>query len=464
MKYEPHRYQQYFTERILDTPFIAGWLEMGLGKTASTLDAINKLIYDRWQVRKVLVIAPKKVSEATWQDEAQKWDNFKHLRFATVLGTERQRLAELYRNADVYVINRENTQWLVDTLGNDWFFDMVVLDEASSFKNPQAKRFRKLKTVRPILRRMVELTGTPAPRDYMDLWSQIWLLDMGQRLGKTISAYREQWFLPDKRNATTIFSYKAKDGGESDIMQRLSDICVSMKAEDYLDLPDCVVDDIPVVLDKKAQKCYDEMEKTLVLEIGDNVVDAATAAALRMKLLQVAAGAVYDDNKNVVFVHDCKLEAFMELIESLHGQPALVFYLFKHDRDRIMEALQREKVNVREFKEPKDQEQWNAGMIDVLLAHPASCAYGLNLQAGGYHEIWYGLTDSLELYLQAIARLYRQGQKHPVIVHRLLVKGAVDEDVAAGLDAKEKCQDVLLDRMKARIERWKKHGENGVEN
>lgn len=455
MIFRPHKYQQYFIHRIETTPKIAGWLDMGLGKTVSTLTAINDLKYKMFRVCKVLVIAPKKVSEATWQDEGQKWDHLKHLTFSTVLGTERQRLAALYKNADIYVINRDNVQWLVDTLGNNWFFDMVVIDEASSFKNHQAKRFRKLKTVLPRISRIVELTGTPAPRDLMDLWAQIYLLDQGQRLGKTISAYREQWFLPDKRNATTIFSYKPQQGGDSAIRARLSDICVSMKADDYLDMPDCVEDDIPVVLDKKAQAWYNEMEKKLVLEIADQVIDAGTAAVLRIKLLQMAAGAVYDDQHNVAFVHDCKLEAFMELIESLHGQHALVFYAYKHDRDRIMDALKREKVNAREFKGPEDQEAWNNGMVDVLLAHPASCAYGLNLQKGGHHIIWFGLTDSLELYQQANARLHRQGQQYPVIIHRLLVKGTADEDVAAGLEAKDKCQETLLQAMKARIDKWK---------
>ena len=455
MEYKPHRYQAYFTSRILDTPKVAGWLECGLGKTVSTLTAINELIYCRFMVRRVLVIAPKKVCEATWQDEAQKWEHLQHLRFSTVLGNERQRLAALYRAADIYIINRDNVQWLVDTLGNDWFFDMMVLDEASSFKNHQAKRFRKLKTVLPRVSRIVELTGTPAPRDLMDLWAQIYLLDEGKRLGKTISAYRAQWFLPDKRNATTIFSYKAAEGSDSAIRQRLSDICISMKAEDYLELPACIEHDIPVVLDAKAQKCYNDMEKKLVLELVGQTIDAGTAAVLRMKLLQIAAGAVYDDSGAVAFVHDCKLEAFMELLEQLNGQHALVFYAYKHDRDRLLAAMKKEKINAREFKGPEDQEYWNNGKVDVLLAHPASCAYGLNLQRGGHNIVWYGLTDSLELYLQANARLHRQGQRHPVIVHRLLVKGTVDEDVAVGLAAKDQCQAALLQAMKARIDKWR---------
>ena len=455
MKFEPHKYQQYFIQRILDTPYLAGWLGMGMGKTVSTLTAINELMYSRWQVRKALIIAPKKVSEATWQDEASKWDHLRHLRFASVLGSERQRLAALYRDADIYVINRENTQWLVDTLGPEWFFDMVVLDEASSFKNHQAKRFRKLKTVRPRIRRLLELTGTPAPRDLIDLWAQIYLLDQGQRLGKTISSYRDQYFLPDKRNATTIFSYKEQEGASDRIRAKLADICVSMKAEDYLELPSMVENVVPVVLDNPAQKRYNELEKQLVLEVGDQVVDAGTAAALRMKLLQVASGAVYDDIGAVAYIHDCKLEAFMELIESLGGEHALVFYAFRHDLDRLCEALDKAKVSYRVFSGPEDQRLWNEGKVSVLLAHPASCAYGLNLQGGGHNVVWYGLTDSLELYQQANARLHRQGQSMPVVVHKLIVKGSVDEDVNLGLSLKDQCQEALLQAMKARIDKWK---------
>ena len=455
MEFKPHRYQQYAITRVIDTPKLALWLDMGLGKTVSTLTAINDLIYNRFAVRRVLVVAPKKVAEATWQDEVQKWDHLKHLRFSTVLGTERQRMAALYRAADVYVINRDNVQWLVDVLGNEWFFDMVVLDEASSFKNHQSKRFRKLKTVLSRISRLVELTGTPAPKDLMDLWAQIYLLDQGQRLGKTISAYRDQWFSPDKRNRSTIFSYKADDGAEEAIKQRLSDICISMKAEDYLELTDCIVRDVPVVLDNSAQKWYDEMEKKMVLDLMGQVIDAGTAAVLRMKLLQIASGAVYDEDRRVAKVHDCKLEAFMELVESLNGNHALVFYAYKHDRDRIMEALKREKVNAREFKGPEDQEAWNNGQIDVLLAHPASCAYGLNLQRGGHNIVWFGLTDALEYYQQANARLHRQGQGHPVIVHRLFVKNTVDEDVLTGLELKAERQEWLLKSIKARIDRWR---------
>ena len=429
---------------------------LSMGKTVATLTAINDLKYCRWQVCKVLIVAPKKVAEATWQAECKKWPHLRMLRISEILGTAKQRVAGLYANADIYIMNRENVQWLVDTCGNDWPFDMVVLDEASSFKNHQAKRFRKLKTVRPRISRMVELTGTPSPRDYMDLWAQVYLLDQGARLGKTITAYRDMWFKPDKRNAAAIFSYKARDGAEQDIRDRLSDICISMKAEDYLDMPEMVIHDLPVMLDGPAQKAYDQMEHDLLLPVDEQMIDAGSAAVLRGKLLQIASGAVYDDQGVVAGIHDCKVEAFLEMMEGLDGQHALIFYNYKHEKDRLLRALKNAKIDVREYKGPQDADDWNAGKIETLLAHPASCAYGLNLQQGGHHIVWFGLTDSLELYQQANARLHRQGQREPVIVHRLQVVGSVDEDVAAGLEAKDKMQEALMQAMKARIEKAQK--------
>jgi SNF2 family DNA or RNA helicase len=449
----PHEYQKFCVEQMTEKPCLALWLECGLGKSLVTLLAIDDLKFRRWAVRRVLVIAPKKVCEATWQDEAAKWKQTEGLRFSEILGTQKQRLAALQKEADIYIVNRENVQWLVDTCGKDWPFDMVVIDEASSFKNHQAKRFKKLKAVRPRIERLYELTGTPAPRNLEDLWAQVYLLDGGRRLGRTISAYRQQWFVPDQRNAQTIFSYKPIPGAKEDIQKRLSDICISMKAEDYLQMEDMVVDDIPVILDEPARKVYNVMEKELLFSVDEQTVDAATAAVLRNKLLQMSAGAVYDDDGDVVHIHDCKLEAFMELLESLDGQNALVFYAFKHDKQRLVEAMQRAKVNYREFSGPDDEKDWNAGKISVLLAHPASCAYGLNLQQGGHHVVWFGLTDSLELYQQANARLHRQGQKEPVIVHRLIVRDSVDEDVARGLLSKDAMQEELLQAMKARIEK-----------
>lgn len=455
MKYTPHPYQAYSIGRVLDSPALALWLDMGLGKTIITLTAVNELKYNRLAVQRVLIVAPKKVAEATWQNEAKKWDHLRMLRFSEILGTAEQRRRAIWASADIYIINRDNVAWLVDECGSRWPFDMVVLDEASSFKNHQAKRFKKLKAVRPRIARIVELTGTPAPRDLMDLWAQIYLLDEGKRLGKTITSYREEWFKPDKRNAQAIFSYKARDGARSEIQQRLGDICVSMKAADYITLPDMVENDIPVILDTAARRAYDQMEKNLLLPVGEQIIDAGTAAVLRGKLLQIASGAVYDDSGTVAPVHGCKVESFTELIEALDGQHALVFYAYKHDKARITAALEKSGLRVRNFDGPKDADDWNAGKIDILLAHPASCAYGLNLQAGGHHVIWFGLTDSLELYQQANARLHRQGQDAPVIVHRLIVQGTADEDVIAGLAAKDKCQEALLQAMKARIKKWK---------
>lgn len=454
MQFNPHAYQQHCTDKIIELPELALWLDMGLGKSVITLTAIDRLKYDYLQVSKVLIIAPKKVAEATWQNEARKWDHLQHLRLSTVLGATAQRVKALVTPADVYIINRDNVQWLVDYYQNDWPFDMVVLDESSSFKNWQAKRWKKLKAVRPKIRRIVELTGTPSPRDLIDLWAQIYLLDAGKRLGKTIGSFREQYFDPDKRNATTIFTYKPKNGTEEAVKSLLSDICISMKAEDYLTLPDMIEDDIPVVLDSAAAKAYGKLEHDLLLPLADGEeIAAPTAATLTNKLLQLCNGALYDADHGVHEIHDCKIDAFLELIEQLRGQHALVFYNFQHDRDRIIEALSKTGLTVRAFSGPQDADDWNAGAIDVLLAHPASCAYGLNLQHGGHHIIWFGLNWSLELVQQANARLHRQGQKEPVIVHRLIVQGGVDEDVISALKSKDAVQEKLLQSLKARIER-----------
>jgi SNF2 family DNA or RNA helicase len=332
---------------------------------------------------------------------------------------------------------------------------MVVIDEASSFKSNKAQRWKSLKSIREHIKRIVELTGTPAPHSLLDLWPQVYLLDEGQRLGKTIGGFRERYFNPDKRDATRVFTYKPKDGAEDSVKSLLSDICISMKAEDYLDLPPQIDDMIPVVLDTTAQKAYDKLEKEALLMVDEQTIDAGSAGALTNKLLQLCNGAVYDDKRAVVKIHDCKLEAFMELVEALNGQHALVFYNFQHDRDRIMGALKKTKLRVRVFTGPQDERDWNAGKIDILLAHPASCAYGLNLQQGGHHVIWFGLNWSLELYQQANKRLHRQGQANPVIIHQLVTKGGVDEDVISSLQDKAHTQDSLLNALKARIHRAK---------
>ncbi len=449
--YNPYPYQEYAQNAIMENPAIGLWLDMGLGKTVVTLTALQALKFDRWCVNRVLVIAPKKVAEDTWQTEAKKWQHLQGLRVVGVLGPERQRAAALETPADVYVINRENTQWLVGYYGMRWPFDTVVLDESSSFKNHQSKRFRALRTVRPRINRIIELTGTPNPHGLMDLWSQIFLLDGGKRLGRTISVYRDLYFNPDKRNRTTIFSYAPKDGAEEQIYKQISDICISMKAADYLDLPELVYEDIPVVLDERAERAYRRLEREAVLKVDEDTITASTAAALSIKLLQLCNGAVYDENHEVVEVHDCKLEAFMETVEGLNGQHAVVCYEFTHDRERLLQALGKTNLRVRVYRGMQDKEDWNAGKIDILLIHPASCGYGLNLQDGGHHIIWYGLSWNLEEYQQANKRLHRQGQDHPVIVHHLIVKGGRDEDVIRSLESKDDVQESLLQSLKVRI-------------
>lgn len=450
--FNPHGYQQYCIDRICNTPAVGLFLDMGLGKTAITLSAIKRLKYEMWCVKKVLIIAPKKVAESVWDKEAAKWKHLNSLRFAFVLGTAEQRRRALAETADIYLINRENTQWLVNYYGHDWPFDMVVLDESSSFKNHQAKRFKALKLERSRIKRIVELTGTPNPHGLMDLWSQLYLLDGGERLGRTITSYRDTWFVPDKRNRTTIFSYAPKLGATEEIYNRISDICISMKSEDYLNLPDLIYDDIPVTLDKAAQKAYNRLERDTLLQVDDEtVITAGSAATLRGKLLQLCNGAVYDEDGNTVIIHDCKTEALLETIEQLNGQHAIICYNFRHDKARLLEALGgiNQRVAVYEGKEQEDE--WNAGNIDLLLVQPASCGYGLNLQEGGHHIIWFGLTDSLELYQQTNKRLHRQGQPYPVIVHHLLVQGGTDEDVIKSLGGKADVQDSLLEALKIRI-------------
>lgn len=458
MKFIPHSYQRYCINRLIMDDATGLFLDMGLGKTVITLTAANDLKYNRFMVSKILVIAPKKVAEATWSKEAAKWDHLKHLRIIPVLGTLTKRIRALNTPGDIFVINRENVQWVVEYYRNAWPFDMVVVDEFSSFKNHQAKRFKALTWVRPHTNRIVGLTGTPAPNGLIDLWAQVYLLDQGQRLGKKITHFRERYFEPDQRDRDRIFSYAPKAGADEIIRQLIGDICVSMKAEDYLELPDCITVDVPVVLDSKAQESYNRMEKDMLLQVDETTIDAGTAAVLTNKLLQLCNGAVYDESRAAVEIHNCKIEAFLELVEGLNGKPALVFYNFQHDLQRIKKALEKSGLRVRELKSPQDENDWNNRLVDILLAHPASCAYGLNLQAGGNHVIWFGLNWSLELYQQANKRLHRQGQTEKVIIHHLVVEGGVDEDVVAALENKGATQDKLMNALKARIERYHEAG------
>lgn len=452
MKFVPHDYQRYCVNRMLTDEALGLLLDLGLGKTVITLTAINDLKYNRFAVSRTLVIAPKKVAEATWGNEAAKWQHLKHMRIITVLGTAQQRIKALNTPGDVWVINRENVAWLVEYYRNSWPFDMVVLDELSSFKNHQAKRFKVLTWVRPHIKRIVGLTGTPAPNGLLDLWAQVFLLDQGQRLEKNITGYRTKYFEKNYNG----HGYTAKPGADDVIQRKIADLCISMKAEDYLELPDCITNVIPVVLDAKAQKQYNQLEKELLLEIDDGTeITATSAAVLSGKLLQLCNGALYDENRQVFEIHDNKIEAFMELVEQLNGKSALVFYSFQHDLTRIKKALEKTSLRIRELKTPQDQLDWNAGKVDILLAHPASAAYGLNLQDGGNHVVWFGLNWSLELYQQANGRLHRQGQKQKVILHHLVVQGGADEDVMKALEGKAATQDKLLDALKARIERIK---------
>ena len=448
----PHNYQAYCRDRIINTPNIGLFLEMGLGKTAITLDAIKQLRYNYLQVCKSLIIAPKKVAESTWHTEAAAWSEFSDLRFSFVMGTQAERIAALNTPADIYLINRENTQWLVEYYKHAWPFDMVVLDESSSFKNHQAKRFKALKLVRSRINRMVLLTGTPSPKSLMDLWAQIYLLDGGQRLGKTITAYRDAYFTPDKRNAQVIFSYAPKEGADAAIYQRISDICISMRSADYLSLPELMYNDIPVMLDKQAAIAYKRLERDMLIEVDESTITAGTAAVLSNKLLQLCNGAVYDEDGKVIELQSCKIDALLETVEQLGDEHAIICYNFKHDRDRLLQALRKTGRRVEVYAGEQQKQDWNDGKIDLMLVQPASCGYGLNLQAGGHHIIWFGLTWSLELYQQTNKRLHRQGQTHPVIIHHLIVKGGADEDVITALHNKDATQESLLNALRVRLQ------------
>lgn len=453
MKFVPHEYQRFAIEKIIELPEAGLLMDMGLGKTSITLTAINSLMYDMFEVSKVLVIAPKRVAEDTWTTEAGKWDHLQHLRISRVLGNQRERLAALATDADVYVVNRENVVWLVEQCRKTWPFDMIVVDELSSFKSNQAKRFRALKQVRPLASRFVGLTGTPAPNGLLDLWPQMYLIDRGERLGKNITGYRNRYFYPGKSNGFVVYSYEPKPGAEEAIQQRIADICISMKAEDYLHMPELIVNDIPVYMDPAEVDRYQELEREKLMAVDGEQITALNAAAVYNKLLQMANGSVYTDDNTVVDIHSKKLEALAEILDTSNGQPVLVFYNFCHDYERLVSAFKEYKP--RTLKGQTDIRDWNDGKIPLLLAQPASMGHGLNLQAGGHIIVWYGLNWSLELYQQANARLNRQGQKHVVIIHRLIAKDTVDEEVIKRLESKDVTQDSLLDALKARIRRCK---------
>lgn len=455
MKFIPHPYQQYAISRVVSDPAVALFLEPGLGKTVITLTAIKELQAYRWEVFRPLVVAPKKVAEATWATEAAKWDHLKDMAVVPILGNTKQRIKALYSPGNIWVTNRENLPWLVDYCRNDWPFDMVVLDESTSFKNSRAKRFVALKRVRPRIRRMVELTGTPSPNGLPDLYAQIYLLDGGARLGRTLTSFREIYMSQDYAHPGQQYrTYSLLPGADQRIRDAIADICVSMKTEDYLTLPDFIENIVPVVLDPAASKAYTKLEREMLLQVDTETITAGTAAVLNGKLLQLCGGAVYSNEGEVVPVHNCKLDAFLELIEQLNGEHALVFYWFQHERDRIVTALKDTGLRVRVYEGPDDEQAWNAGEVDVLLAHPVSCGYGLNLQAGGHHCIWYTLPNwALEIFQQANKRLHRQGQKYPVISHLLITQGGVDQDVLASLQSKGDGQEALMQALKARIQK-----------
>lgn len=447
MKYVPHDYQTYATEFIEEHPVAAVLLDMGLGKSVITLTAIKNLCLDTFEVQKILVIAPLRVARDTWKAELEKWEHLRCIKYSVAVGTEAERKAALQKPANLYIINRENVGWLIEQSGLPFDYDMVVIDELSSFKSHQAKRFRSLMKVRPTVKRMVGLTGTPSSNGLMDLWAEFRLLDMGKRLGRFITHYRDEFFRPDKRNGQVIFSYKPKDGAEEEIYRRISDITISMKSTDFLQMPECVINEVEVSLSDKEMKMYNGLKKDLVFAIANKEIDAVNAGALSNKLSQMANGAVYDEDKNYIEIHDRKLDALEDLIEQSNGKPVLVAYWFKHDLERI-----KKRFTVREIKTSKDIVDWNNGSIPVAVIHPASAGHGLNIQEGGSTLIWFGLTWSLELYLQTNARLWRQGQKSKtVVIHHIITKGTTDEQIMKALRTKETTQDALMEAVKAEI-------------
>ncbi len=455
MIYHPHDYQKYSIEFVKTHPIAALLLSMGLGKTSTTLTALDDLLFDSFEIHKVLVIAPLRVTKV-WLDEVKKWNHLNYLRCSLVVGTEQERKRALWTNADIYIINRENVQWLIDESGIQFDFDTLVVDELSSFKNFKTKRFKSLMKVRPMVKRVIGLTGTPTSNGLMDLWSEFKLLDQGKRLGRFITNYRDQYFRPDKRNGQVVFSYKPLPFAEDAIYDKISDITISMKANDYLNMPELISNHVEVEMSEKEMKVYQELKQELVITLGDEDVTASNAASLSNKLTQMANGAIYLDNHESAIIHDRKLDALEDLIEAQCDKPVLVAYWFKHDLDRIKNRLEELKVNFKEIKTEASIEDWNKGNIEVGLIHPASAGHGLNLQEGGSTLIWFGLTWSLELYEQTNARLYRQGQKDRcVVIEHIVTKGTIDEQIIKALEEKDKSQSRLIDAVKANLRKSK---------
>lgn len=447
----PHSYQLRVISTLLNTPALAVWADMGMGKCVMTLTAFDQLKYNYFLANKCLVVAPAKVAEATWQREGQEWWHLRRLKFSTVIGSPTKRVQALYTPADIYVISRDNLPWLVEYYGNDWPFDFVVLDEASGFKDSKTKRFKKMKAIRPRVKRIVELTGTPTPKSYEDLWSQIFLLDFGDRLGQSLAHFRSQFFLPDKRNRQRVYSWKEQEGAREAIDRKIQDLCVCVRACDYLDMPPLLEEYVPVVLDERARKLYNKLERDLLLEVDGETITADTAAVLSSKLLQAASGFGYLPDSSVLALHSAKADILAEIVSSLDGSPTLIAYSFRAEIDAILGALPKN-LRAKKYEGAADEEAWNNGGLDVMLVHPRSAGYGLNLQRGGRHIIWYGNTWSAEEDAQLIARLYRQGQTQPVVVIRLVVEGTREDDVREVVRGRIDAQDGLKRSLSRRIE------------
>ena len=446
MRYVAHNYQNYAKNFILAHKVSALFLDCGLGKTITTLTAINELMYDSFEISKVLIIAPLRVAQSTWKEEIEKWDHLNLLRYSIAVGDEKERLKALKQKSDIYIINRENVDWLVTKSGIDFNFNMLIIDELSSFKSHTSKRFKSLLKIRPYFERVVGLTGTPSSNGLMDLWAEFRVLDLGERLGRYITHYRNEYFLPDKRNGAIIFSYKPQPNAEERIYHRLADMTISMKSTEYLKMPELILNELEINLDEEDQIKYKKFKKEMVMTIQEKEIDAINAASLSNKLIQLANGSIYDEDKKFYEVHNKKLDKLEEIIESANGKPVLVAYWFKADKKRI-----EKRFKVREIKTADDIKQWNKGMIDLALIHPASAGHGLNLQSGGSTLVWFSLTWSLELYQQTNARLYRQGQKDTVVIHHLITKNTIDEDIMKSLKRKDKTQESLMNAVKARI-------------
>lgn len=452
MRYSPHEYQRYVIEYIKKNPVAAVFLDMGLGKTSITLTALNDLLFDSFDVHRILVVAPLRVARNTWSSEIKKWEHLQDLQYSIVVGTEKERMTALEKRADIYIINRENVQWLVEKSGKKFDYDMVVVDELSSFKNHEAKRFRAFMKVRPKVKRIVGLTGTPSSNGLMDLFAEFKLLDMGERLGRFIGGYRVSFFRPDKMNGPIVYSYKPIPGAENMIYNRISDITISMKATDYLKMPELVSSRYEVKMDDKEKQKYVEFKKDLVLEIENGEITAANAASLSGKLSQMANGAVYSDDLSVVEIHDKKLDALEDIIEAANGKPVLVAYWFKHDLTRIMERLRKLNVIYQKLDSDESIRKWNEKELQIGLIHPASAGHGLNLQSGGSTMVWFGLTWSLELYQQTVARLWRQGQmENTVVIQHIVTSGTIDERILKALEQKDNTQSALIDAVKAEV-------------